>query len=461
MKNPHSHPWDLPFDRWWSILLTVLFIWLTAGTVPAAAETGAALFPGDLGGHITLRGTLSHPAGDSRQKTDDETLVDGSAELRLKYEAALPGNMTVTIHYENMLTGGESRRQQSKLLDRIFALEESSFMTGGTLEDDRRLFDLTTRLEEDDDLVWYHRLDRLYLSWNPGPMDIRVGRQAVTWGNGMIFNPMDLFNPFSPTDVERDYKIGDDMLSIETTGPFGHLHFLVVPRRDPADHHVSRDYSSVAVKYHAATGALEWDAMVGLHCRDFVAGAGVIGYLGGAAWRLDAVLTVPDNDDELWTDWKERDNYVSVVANIDLSWVWSDRNWYGLLEWYYNGLMSDDYARNMTVPYIIDRLDRGDLTALGRLYTAETLQWEVHPLVSVFLTSIANLEDPSGVILPRVTCDITEDIRITLGGTLNRGEDGTEYGGWAFPFPVPAAPAGTSLFIAPADTVYTWLTWYF
>ena len=33
-----------------------------------------------------------------------------------------------------------------------------------------------------------------------------VGRQAVTWGNGLIFNPMDLFNPFSPVDIERDYK---------------------------------------------------------------------------------------------------------------------------------------------------------------------------------------------------------------------------------------------------------------
>ena len=123
-------------------------------------------------------------------------------------------------------------------------------------------------------------------------------------------------------------------------------------------------------------------------------------------------------------------------------------------------LMSDGYARNTTVPYIIERLDRGDLTALGRLYAAGTLQWEMHPLVNIFLTTIVNLEDPSGVILPRLTYDISEDIRITLGGTLNRGGNGTEYGGWDFPFPVPAAP-GTSLSITPADTVYTWLTWYF
>ena len=30
-------------------------------------------------------------------------------------------------------------------------------------------------------------------------------------GERVFFNPMDLFNPFAPTDIEREYKIGDDM----------------------------------------------------------------------------------------------------------------------------------------------------------------------------------------------------------------------------------------------------------
>ena len=42
-----------------------------------------------------------------------------------------------------------------------------------------------------------------------------VGREAVTWGNGLVFQPMDLFNPFAPTTVDRDYKVGDDLILVD------------------------------------------------------------------------------------------------------------------------------------------------------------------------------------------------------------------------------------------------------
>jgi hypothetical protein len=54
----------------------------------------------------------------------------------------------------------------------------------------------------------FHPAYRLALGIQPNWGLIRIGHQAVTWGNGLLFNPMDLFNPFSPSDIERDYKIG-------------------------------------------------------------------------------------------------------------------------------------------------------------------------------------------------------------------------------------------------------------
>jgi len=441
----------------------VLCLGLMAGT---NAGWTASVPPG-LGGHVKLRGQLSRPAENTWQDmADANTLWDGAAEVRIKYQADLTADLDATIHYENMLAGGDTCQWKTTLLDRFPFLSDRDWRLEGDMpEDDRRLLDLTRRLDRDNDWIWYHRLDRLCLSWRPGPVDIRLGRQAVTWGNGRIFNPMDLCNPFSPTDVERDYKIGDDMLSAEITGAFGHVQLLVVPRRDPADHDVDAAHSSAAVKYHLAAGGLEWNLMAGRHYRDLVAGAGVVGYLGGAAWRLDTVLTVPDDDDDLWTENKEADTYLAVVANIDRSWVWWKRNWYGLVEFHYNGLMDDDYAENTTVGYIADRLARGDLHGLGRYYAAATIQLEAHPLVNLYLTAIANLEDPSGVFLPRLTWDATANARLTLGGTLNRGGTGTEFGGWEIPRSafLPAGLPGhaTGLYTTPPDSIYAWLTWYF
>ena len=37
----------------------------------------------------------------------------------------------------------------------------------------------------------------------------------MSWGNGLVFQPMDLFNPFTPTAVDRDYKPGNDLLLVE------------------------------------------------------------------------------------------------------------------------------------------------------------------------------------------------------------------------------------------------------
>jgi len=34
----------------------------------------------------------------------------------------------------------------------------------------------------------------------------------LSWGNGLVFSPMDIVNPFDPTAVDTEYKAGDDML---------------------------------------------------------------------------------------------------------------------------------------------------------------------------------------------------------------------------------------------------------
>ena len=73
-----------------------------------------------------------------------------------------------------------------------------------------------------------------------------MGRQAVSWGNGMVFQPLGLFSPFAPTTVDRDYKAGDDLLLVERLFANGSdLQLLLVGRRD-ADGALSGSASSAA-----------------------------------------------------------------------------------------------------------------------------------------------------------------------------------------------------------------------
>jgi hypothetical protein len=178
-----------------------------------------------------------------------------------------------------------------------------------------------------------------------------------------------------------------------------------------------------------------------------VTGIGTAGNLKDAAFRLDLTGT------RLNRTSRGRAFYISGVANLDYSWVWFKKNWYGYVELYYNGLSDNDYSRELLDPAVSDRLDRGELFALGRWYASAHVNLEIHPLINAYLTPIVNLHDGSGMLLPRVVYDFSDNIRISLTALLNWGAAGTEYGGVVVP--------GADFTTAPADTISAWITWYF
>ena len=302
------------------------------------------------GGHLKVRGASSWPSGDSFfRPAGTETLYDGHAEARVKNRLFFGDWGSLDTHYEMILSGGDTRRKV-KSLERLYPdLFADSPFYGRTLEDDRRLMDLTRAIDEGEGHVTYHRLDRLALTLLPGWGMVSIGRQAVTWGNGLLFNPMDLFNPFSPTDIERDYKVGDDMVSTQfPVEGMGELQFLYVPRRNPISGDVEWEQSSLAGKLHFFRDTTEFDIMVAEHYRDVVLGLGSTGYLGDGAWRLDGTWISSDSDD----------GYLSIVANMDYSWVWLDRNFYGFVEFFFNGLSHNHYSEACRDSEIASRIER-------------------------------------------------------------------------------------------------------
>ena len=402
---------------------------------------------GEWGGHIKVRGAVSWPDDESFfQPVGTDPYYDGNAEVRVKNRLFFEKWGIFETHYEAILYGGDTRRKV-KALEQLYPdLFKAAFMVSQRVEDDRRFMDLTKTIDEDNSHMLYHRLDRLSLTLLPKWGTVSIGRQAVTWGNGLLFNPMDLFNPFSSADIERDYKIGDDMVSTRcSVNRIGDFQFLYVPRRDPLTGDAEWNQSSLAGKLHFARGTTELDIMAAEHYRDTVVGLGSTGYAGDAAWRLDGT----------WTFLEEsgRDGYLSLVANMDYSWVWWKKNFYGFLEFYFNGLGEDQYTEALTDREISERLERGELFTLGRTYLGGHIRVELHPLFNVYLTVINNLADPSGILLPRAVWDIAEAIQMTFGGTIYYGGRGTEYGGFKIP--------GTNFHNKAPDSAFLWLTYFY
>lgn len=414
--------------------------------VPCSFGKEALISGTEWDGHLKVYTRALFPGSDSPyQAVGLSSNFDGYAELRLNNKTFFGDALFLEVNYEALAGGGDTRRDGERLKEIYPGLFPHGLSS--PVRDDRRFFDLTATLHEDHDTFSYHRLDRAFFSLSPSWGEIRLGRQAVTWGHGFTFNPMDLFNPFAPTDLEREYKTGDDLILVQFPVNAVDVELIYVVRRDPDTKDTGTDENSLGAKLHFFLGDMETNVMAARHYRDFITGIGGVGNLGAAAWRLDFTGTFLDKESH------GRSFYLSAVANMDYSWIWLGKNWYGYVEIYYNGLSRNNYMDQFDDPAVSERLDRGELFVLGRWYASASLNLEIHPLVNAYITPILNLNDGSGMLLPRIVYEVSDNIRATLTATLNWGDTNTEYGGYAIP--------GTGFYATPANTISAWVTWYF
>lgn len=408
--------------------------------------------PWQWGGHVKARGSASWPGDLSVfEPVGTGTYYDGDLESRINNKLFLKDWGYFETQYEIVFSGGDTRSKQFELAELYPDLfkfgTKFDLIYGQPIDDDRRLMNLTSVIDDSDEYVLYHRLDRLSLTLQPSWGTIRLGRQVVTWGNGMIFNPMDLINPFAPTDIERDYKVGDDMAFVEyAVGAIGDAQAIYRPGRDLVSSNVEWNQSSVGGKFHMDKGNYGFDAMAIVHYEDIIGGLGVTGQLWGGAWRINTTWT--DLEDNTYNS-----DYLSLVANYDRSWSLWKRNVYGLIEYYYSGLGETDYEKAVLDPDIIERVSRGELFALGRNYLSGTINVEVHPLLNIYFTVINNMDDPSGAIQPRAIINTSQNTEVRIGGTIYYGSEGTEFGGFQIP--------GTDLYNKTPNDFFIWFFYYF
>jgi hypothetical protein len=140
------------------------------------------------------------------------TYLNLDTDLRINNDTFFSDWGRFETQYEAILAGGEAREKGLELRQIFPNFEGSTLFFGAPLKDDGRFMDLTDTIKDSDRYILAQRLDRLNFTYTSSWGFVRIGRQAVTWGNGLIFNPMDLFNPFPPADIQRDYKVGDDMV---------------------------------------------------------------------------------------------------------------------------------------------------------------------------------------------------------------------------------------------------------
>lgn len=290
-----------------------------------------------------------------------------------------------------------------------------------------------------------HRIDRASARYISENFVFRAGRDAVSWGNGLVFQPMDIFNPFSPTAVDKEYKSGDDLVYSQWLYESGNdLQVLLVPRRI-AGGGVESASSSLAVKYHARVKTTDIDLLVAQHYDENLVGVGAASDWGGAVVRTDLTTSTSSNNTVL-----------SGVANISYSWMWAKHNVSGFAEYYRNGFGQTDgnYSPGALASDspLISRLSRGELFNIGRDYLVGGLTVELTPRWQFSPTLFWNLNDGSALWQFGASFDWKENATVLFGGIVPSGPQGTEFGG---------IPLGGGQFYRPATGVYGRIGYYF
>lgn len=299
--------------------------------------------------------------------------------------------------------------------------------------DQRRYVDLTWKLEDGERHQFLTRFDRLAIEYRAQRWGVTVGRMAVSWGSGIVFQAIDLFAPFAPTTVDRDYKPGEDLVLADGLFEGGSdWELLGVFRSDTENQHTT-SVDSFGGKWHGAIGATEFEVLGGRHYRDGVFGASLHQPLGGALMRTDWLLT----------DVEDGDVVVSGVVNIDYSFEWLTRNWYVFGEYFRNGFGTNEQPIDLAdLPKALrDRLLRGEVFTIMKDYSALGARLEWHPLVTQTLTWIANLHDDSSLLQTQLSYESSDAQMFELGVLTNLGHAGDEYGG----IPLGAAAPGFTI----------------
>ncbi len=392
----------------------------------------------DFGGHI--KGRLlgqSFPDNSAFNQLIGSTALDIASDLRLNFEAS-KGRWTFNTAYQLFAGYG----------DRINLAGQLPGNPGNRLaNDDRRFFNLTHVIDDDGKFVALHRLDRLWLGYASDKAVVRFGRQALSWGNGLIFSPMDIVNPFDPTQVDTEFKPGDDMLYGQYLRDNGDdVQFSYVVRRNIVSGDPSFDESSVAAKYHGIVGNAEFDLLVASNYGDATLAVGGNRSIGGAIWRGDLVVTDAASGSK-----------VQLVTNISYSWVWRGKNVSGVAEYYFDEFRQKDghydtesLAQN---PELLQRLARGQTFTIGRHYFAGGLTIEMTPLWILAPTLFTNLEDGSTLLQIVTRNNLSEEMEFIGALNIPIGPDGSEYGGIGLDMP--------GVYLSTDASLFAQLAWYF
>jgi hypothetical protein len=261
------------------------------------------------------------------------------------------------------------------------------------------------------------RIDWLWGRSTHGPVQVTLGRQPVTFGCGVLWTPVDLLAPFSPLQIDTEFKPGVDAVRVDVQASSRlSLTALGVLGRGsgPESFRVDGMGSAGLLRSEVSLPRTHLGVMAGYIRRDLVSGLDVTRNLGVADAHAAVTVTyVPEAERRV----RGQAVFPRVLAGLT---VHPGHNVNATAELYYNGsgaTAPDQYLDAFNDP----RFQVGEVYNVGRWYGGGVLDWTPHPLMHVGAALLANLADPSAVFSPQLSCEVATNTLLIAGAFVPAG----------------------------------------
>ncbi len=313
--------------------------------------------------------------------------------LRLDSEFRLGGKWKAALSYDNRLESGQGA---TGLTSTVRASSGGPFRI-------RQIGGLAAR---SGDTVDYHELDRAFLSFESQKWSVTAGRQAVGWGRGVLFGAVDIFAPFTPLEIDRDWRRGVDAFRATYKVADTFSTDLVTAWGPDWDH------SAAGVRFSGYQGPLDGEVLLAKRGTDVMYGVDGSRTLGGlevhGEYALFRTRGTPLYSGAFGDPRLVPKAVLGASNNFNLG-----NGLRVLLEYHYSGFgaaAAKDLPGLLKEADFQDRLNRGDTQILGRQALAAQGTYTFNPSWNVALEILQSLDDPSGVVVPSAGWTLSDSL---------------------------------------------------
>jgi hypothetical protein len=373
------------------VLVIVAFAVLATMPVSAAAQDAQDESPSlTVRTSVKATGLLSR-SPDAAELSPERTAGESMLRLRVEPELRTSGNMTFNLAYEQRL------HYRSAPMVGIAAIG----ILPSELATPFRIEPLVWRVNESGQGSWRHEIDRANAQVHTQRAELTIGRQAIGWGRGVMFTSVDLFAPFSPLEVDREWRSGVDAVradikltdrsSVDLLGAFGN----------------TLDRSAFAARARGYAGTIDVEVVGGRRGEDLFGGVTSSAAIGdaevhgeAAAFRLPSGL----DHDVVWKAVLGGSYRFPIGAGI-----------LAYAEYHYSGFGAahpEDILALVKTPSFVERFVRGDMQILSRHAVGVTGSYEASPEITYSGQWLHNPADRSGIVAPAMTYTFNDAVSL-------------------------------------------------